>query len=225
MAILMTATCLHFSAEMAAACPTCNPSPLHSPEQAMTNDTTPTPEGVTPARSDPLASGHTALVKWLRNPWRKCDDVARGPIPEWTLGLMHEAATMLEALAADLAAQKARADALAERLERETADHDATDRRCKRLVARIQAVEAKAKADGERAADLMIHHMRCAETEKAKVAKLVEAIDYILDGMAIDAPDYEIDPDDDFLDAANSDWVRDVLTRLAAALRGEGGNG
>ena len=87
-------------------------------------DTTPAPEGVTPeqvaailkdvtpTRSDPLASGHTALVKWLRNPWRKCDDVARGPIPEWTIGLMHEAATMLEALAADRDAQKARADAL-----------------------------------------------------------------------------------------------------------------
>ena len=59
-----------------------------------------------------------------------------------------------------------------------------------------------------------------AEAAEAKVARLVEAIDYILDGMAIDAPDYEIDPDDDFLDAANSDWVRDVLTRLAAAMKG-----
>ena len=58
-----------------------------------------------------------------------------------------------------------------------------------------------------------------AEAAEAKVARLVEAADYILDGMAIDAPDYEIDPDDDFLDAANSDWVRDVLTRLAAALK------
>lgn len=59
-----------------------------------------------------------------------------------------------------------------------------------------------------------------AEELEAKVARLVEAIDYILDGMAIDAPDYEIDPDNDFLDAVNSDWVRDVLTRLAAAMKG-----
>lgn len=55
---------------------------------------------------------------------------------------------------------------------------------------------------------------------KARAERLEAAADYILDGMGIDAPDYEIDPDDDFLDAANSDWVRDVLTRLAAALKG-----
>ena len=55
---------------------------------------------------------------------------------------------------------------------------------------------------------------------EARAERLEAAIDYILDGMAIDAPDYEIDPDDDFLEAANSDWVRDVLTRLAAALKG-----
>ena len=60
-----------------------------------------------------------------------------------------------------------------------------------------------------------------ADAAEAKVAKLEAAADYILDGMGIDAPDYEIDPDDDFLDAANSEWVRDVLTRLAAALRGD----
>jgi hypothetical protein len=56
---------------------------------------------------------------------------------------------------------------------------------------------------------------------EARAERLEAAIDYILDGMAIDAPDYEIDPDDDFLDAANSDWVRDVLTRLAAAMKGD----
>lgn len=54
----------------------------------------------------------------------------------------------------------------------------------------------------------------------SRAERLEEAADYILDGMGIDAPDYEIDPDDDFLDAANSEWARDVLTRLAAALRG-----
>ena len=41
------------------------------------------------------------------------------------------------------------------------------------------------------------------------------AMDYILDGMGIAELDY------DFLDAANSEWVRDTLTRLAAALKGE----
>lgn len=53
---------------------------------------------------------------------------------------------------------------------------------------------------------------------RAKVARLEGAIDYILDGMAISAPEYAIDPDDDFLDAANADWVRDTVSRLAAAL-------
>ena len=52
---------------------------------------------------------------------------------------------------------------------------------------------------------------------EARVQRLESAIDYILDGMAITAPDYEIDPDDDFL----SDWMRAVLTRLAATLKGD----
>jgi hypothetical protein len=52
-----------------------------------------------------------------------------------------------------------------------------------------------------------------------KVAALLGEVDYILDGMDISYPDYEIDPEDDFLDAANSAWARDTLTRLAAALR------
>ena len=56
---------------------------------------------------------------------------------------------------------------------------------------------------------------------EARAERLEAAADYILDGMGIHAPDYEIDPDDDLLDAANSDWVRDVLTRLAATLKGD----
>lgn len=85
----------------------------------------------------------------------------------------------------------------------------------KELVKRLDAVKDKAEA---RIIDLMAERDRV----EARAERLEAAIDYILDGMAIDAPDYEIDPDDNFLDAANSDWVRDVLTRLAAALRGEG---
>ena len=106
-----------------------------------------------------------------------------------------DAAAMLEALAADLAAQTARADAA-----------EAETNKVRRFlkISRDEGSEALARA----------------EAAEAKVARLVEAADYILDGMAIDAPDYEIDPDDDFLDAANSDWVRDVLTRLAAAMKG-----
>lgn len=76
--------------------------------------------------------------------------------------------------------------------------------------------------------DQWVEHTKNAvwsDSEELKLAndraeRLEAAIDYILDGMAIDAPDYEIDPDYDFLDAANSDWVRDVLTRLAAAMKG-----
>ena len=59
------------------------------------------------------------------------------------------------------------------------------------------------------------------EKAEAERDRLQEAMDYILDGMGIAEPDYDIDPDDDFLDAANSEWVRDTLTRLAAALKGE----
>lgn len=59
------------------------------------------------------------------------------------------------------------------------------------------------------------------EALTAERDRLLKAMDYILDGMGIAEPDYDIDPDDDFLDAANSEWVRDTLTRLAAALKGE----
>lgn len=48
--------------------------------------------------------------------------------------------------------------------------------------------------------------------------KLREAAEYILDGMGIDGPDYTVDPDDEYLDAANSKWVKETLSRLAAGL-------
>ena len=38
------------------------------------------------------------LVQWLRNPWVRCDNVARGPIPEWQAALMFEAANVIEQL-------------------------------------------------------------------------------------------------------------------------------
>ena len=94
---------------------------------------------------------------------------------------------------------------------------------CEQLVATCEALvkerdEAKRLMQARHremlAADgLMRKHQRRAERMEA-------AADYILDGMGIDAPNYEIDADDDFLDAANSKWVRDTLTRLAEAMRG-----
>lgn len=69
--------------------------------------------------------------------------------------------------------------------------------------------------------DCIAEHKRAndAEAELARKNAVYEAAEYILDGMGIDAPDYVIDPDDDFLDAAVSDWVTDTLTRLAAAMK------
>ena len=52
-----------------------------------------------------------------------------------------------------------------------------------------------------------------------EIKALIDAVDYIVDGMGISYPDYEIDPDEDYLDAANAEWVKDTLNRLAAALR------
>ena len=64
--------------------------------------------------------------------------------------------------------------------------------------------------------------LTAAEAERdaalARVERLRGAAEYILDGMGIDGPDYTIPPDDDLLDASNGPWVRDTLTRLAAAL-------
>lgn len=69
--------------------------------------------------------------------------------------------------------------------------------------------------------DCIAEHKRAndAEAELARKNAVYEAAEYILDGMGIAAPDYDIDPDDDFLDAAVSDWVTDTLTRLAAAMK------
>ena len=60
------------------------------------------------------------LVQWLRNPWVRCDNVARGPIPEWQAALMFEAANVIEHLETTRTPDPAqiRADAI-----REAADH------------------------------------------------------------------------------------------------------
>jgi hypothetical protein len=65
---------------------------------------------------------------------------------------------------------------------------------------------------------LILEQKAHAEKAEADNARLREAIDYILDGMGIYEPDYTIDPEDDFLDVANSKWVRDTLEQLARAL-------
>ena len=92
-------------------------------------------------------------------------------------------------------------------------------------IAALTAQVANAQKEHEgwqSAAMKLMEKLSAAEAERdalrAKVARLEGAIDYILDGMAISAPEYAIDPDDDFLDAANADWVRDTVSRLAAAI-------
>lgn len=166
----------------------------------MTDTNTPTPEAVA-----------AALEGVTPGPWRETsteeqcvfdDDglpVAFYVKPE-NARFIAWARNNVEAIAADRDAQKARADA-AEALAEE----------------RLQGQHSLSHQLNDTAREL---NAALAAAE-AKVAKLEAAADYILDGMGIDAPDYEIDPDDDFLDAANSEWVRDVLTRLAAALRGD----
>ena len=87
------------------------------------------------------------------------------------------------------------------------------------LAEEAERDEALNQLDSARySVDVLERRMAAVMAERDR---LREAIDYILDGMGIADPDYDIDPDDDFLDAANSEWVRDTLTRLAAALKGE----
>ena len=93
---------------------------------------------------------------------------------------------------------------------------EAADRIEQLTAERDHAWEMAAKADTQMGQSLADNLQAKAERDRLR-----EAIDYILDGMGIADPDYDIDPDDDFLDAANSEWVRDTLTRLAAALKGE----
>jgi hypothetical protein len=133
-------------------------------------------------------------------------------IHEWKLG--KQAAAALSALSAELTAvnlgwehtskilgaKNAEAAALAAQVAELTRERDEARR-----------VAHKAIDMGQKAG---IERMQA----EAKVARLEGAIDHVLDGMAISAPEYAIDQDDDFLDAANTEWVRDTLTRLAAAL-------
>ena len=57
-----------------------------------------------------MAERQAALIGWLRNPWAKCDNQARGPIPEWCAALMFEAANVIESLiiqvSADITTQR-----------------------------------------------------------------------------------------------------------------------
>ena len=66
--------------------------------------------------------------------------------------------------------------------------------------------------------EIVVDHEKRLRDLEAKLAVAVDAIEYVVDGMGIDGPSYDIDPDDDYLDAANSEWVKGVLTRLSAAL-------
>ena len=172
-------------------------------------DNTPAPEGVTPEQVAALENAISSLRDGIAcaegDMARDLQDAEhtgeRPDLSSYSVALDVDEDRIIinriEAIAADRDAQKARADA-----------------------AELRAEHAEDKLNLEQAiAQRMVRdEAKRAEAAEAKVARLVEAIDYILDGMGIDAPDYEIDPDDDFLDAANSDWVRDVLTRLAAAI-------
>jgi hypothetical protein len=79
--------------------------------------------------------------------------------------------------------------------------------------------ERQLKGVLDREAETYVRLENKIEAAEAENARLREVADYILDGMAINAPEYEIDPDDDFLDGANSEWVCDVLTRLSNAMK------
>jgi len=87
-------------------------------------------------------------------------------------------------------------------------DHAAADR-IEALVSENRALKRLNEAQS-----------KMLDAEETRADRLDLAVEYILDGMGIHYPDYEIDAEDDFLDAANSKWVRDTLTRLAEAMRG-----
>lgn len=87
-------------------------------------------------------------------------------------------------------------------------DHAAADR-IEALVSENRALKRLNEAQS-----------KMLDAEETRADRLDLAVEYILDGMGISYPDYEIDAEDDFLDAANSKWVRDTLTRLAEAMRG-----
>lgn len=56
-----------------------------------------------------------------------------------------------------------------------------------------------------------------AALELPEVRAVVGELKYIVDGLAIDPPLYEIDPDEDW-EWADSRWARDTVKRICAAL-------
>ena len=90
------------------------------------------------------------------------------------------------------------------------------------LRAALDAAHAREQQAHDRAValtfanDVLQAKLDAAEAEKGRA---VNAAEYILDGMGIDGPEYVIAPRDEYLEAANSAWVRDTLERLAAATR------
>lgn len=100
----------------------------------------------------PVAGENAALVKWLRDPWSKCDDVARGPIPDWVFGLMHQAANVIEAQAAQIAeltaerdASEASEQALALLVTGYKARAEAAEATVARLVEAVQTAERQVR--------------------------------------------------------------------------------
>jgi hypothetical protein len=78
--------------------------------------------------------------------------------------------------------------------EREAALVEAIKIMARRLAeaeARVAELEAESKRDGERAADLMIHHMRAAQAAEAREAKLREALETVAQEIAIPVPTWK----------------------------------
>lgn len=158
-----------------------------------------------------------------------------------------EAADLITALLAQNAALREERDALAEQVAFTATDggrllrkgdvagvcdspdlcfvQESSTVRCSPCAAKIAArdgVQLNPYTHGNPQANRLRRELTAAE---AKVEKLRGAAEYILDGMGIDGPEYVIDPEDEYEDAANSAWVKDVLTRLSAALTTETDNG
>lgn len=135
---------------------------------------TPTPEGVTPEQV-------AAMCRTMRDrPYRLASETEE----EASLRRIKEradAADMLEALAADLAAQKARADAL-ER-ERDAFRAVLEGARYGDIDGIAKNTPDQSRALGEVVMQLTLAKEARAEAAKARVAKLVEALDSLLDAI------------------------------------------
>ena len=119
---------------------------------------------------------HMQLAAWLRNPWQKCDDTPRGPIPEWQAALMFEAANVIDGYSRSAvitqAAVAAAIEAAAQVVDPSSPAKSCTCQACNERKWCAQSIRALATPD----------QIAALAAERANLGKAVEALRFYANG-------------------------------------------